>query len=281
MPAIVLSHIQTAPLVECHRQGLPSTTLSPDLGLSTVTATLTPVGVHFPDQPVIAWDCIEEINSHPTCCFAVSHSQLERLQQRSPITGRLCGLWPTAAAPALVIDGTPMHRIKGIDPSEDTRRKLKPLHPLKGPLLDTATGLGYTAIAASQRTGPVFTAELDPCVAELAGRNPWSTGLFDTDRITRLEGDIRLHLPDFAEATFSRILHDPPAFNLAGELYAQTLYDQLHRLLRANGRLFHYIGNPDSPSGQRVTRGVVRRLHQAGFSRVQPRPEAFGVLAYK
>jgi predicted methyltransferase len=30
-----------------------------------------------------------------------------------------------------------------------------------------------------------------------------------------------------------------------------------------------------------VTKGVARRLEEAGFFRIQRRPEAFGVVAYK
>ncbi|NLD73912.1 MAG: spermine synthase, partial [Chloroflexi bacterium] len=47
------------------------------------------------------------------------------------------------------------------------------------------------------------------------------------------------------------------------------------------GRLFHYVGDPDSKSGRSVTRGVVQRLGEAGFRDVRPRPQAFGVLARK
>jgi predicted methyltransferase len=70
-------------------------------------------------------------------------------------------------------------------------------------------------------------------------------------------------------------------FNLAGELYATDFYRQLWRVLRPSGRIFHYIGNPASKSGRGVTRGAIRRLHEAGFSRVKPYPRAFGIVAYK
>ena len=53
------------------------------------------------------------------------------------------------------------------------------------------------------------------------------------------------------------------------------------RVLRRNGKLFHYIGDPDSKSGARTTKGVVRRLQEAGFTRIVPKPQAFGVAAYK
>jgi predicted methyltransferase len=45
--------------------------------------------------------------------------------------------------------------------------------------------------------------------------------------------------------------------------------------------VFHYVGDPESKSGANVTHGVMRRLGEAGFTRVKRRPQAFGVLALK
>ena len=52
-------------------------------------------------------------------------------------------------------------------------------------------------------------------------------------------------------------------------------------MLGRNGRLFHYIGRLDSKQGHGVARGAIRRLGEAGFTRIDRRPEAFGVVAYK
>ena len=83
----------------------------------------------------------------------------------------------------------------------------------------------------------------------------------------------------FEDDQFGRILHDPPVLELAGDLYGGVFYAQLRRVLTKRGRLFHYIGNLESPSGMRVTPGVIRRLEEAGFVDVKRRPEAFGVSA--
>ena len=45
--------------------------------------------------------------------------------------------------------------------------------------------------------------------------------------------------------------------------------------------MFHYIADPESDSGSRVTKGVIKRLMDAGFKKVVVKPEAFGVVAYK
>jgi predicted methyltransferase len=69
--------------------------------------------------------------------------------------------------------------------------------------------------------------------------------------------------------------------NLAGELYSGEFYRDLFRVLQRKGRLFHYVGDPDSRSGRNVTRGVTRRLQEAGFRRIVRKPGAFGLVAYK
>ncbi|MEJ2753897.1 MAG: methyltransferase domain-containing protein, partial [Chloroflexota bacterium] len=140
---------------------------------------------------------------------------------------------------------------------------------------------GYTAVEASRTADHVTTIELDPAVVEICRSNPWSQELFDNPKITRLVGDACDLILDLEDQSFTRVIHDPPMFSLAGDLYSADFYRQLYRILRPSGRLFHYIGDPKSRSGRNVTRGVVRRLQESGFKRVKPYPQAFGVVAYK
>lgn len=65
-----------------------------------------------------------------------------------------------------------MHRIKGIDPHKDTLEKIKTLQPLSGIVLDTATGLGYTAIEAAKYASKVITIEIDPAALRLPNAIP-------------------------------------------------------------------------------------------------------------
>jgi len=54
---------------------------------------------------------------------------------------------------------------------------------------------------------------------------------------------------------------------IAGELYSQVFYDQLARVLKRKGRLFHYTGAPNKlTSGRDVPREVAKRLRLAGFA---------------
>ena len=140
---------------------------------------------------------------------------------------------------------------------------------------------GYTALAMATHATHVTTVELDPAVHAIIRQNPWSWALFALPTITPLIGDIGELIEALEDDGFDAILHDPPMFSLAGELYSLSFYRQLYRVLRRGGRLFHYIGNPESRSGATVTRGVVKRLGEAGFRRIQARPQAFGVAAIK
>jgi len=76
---------------------------------------------------------------------------------------------PTDGAPTMLLSGIPMHRFKDTDPHADTLCKIEALFPVTGQALDTATGLGYTAIQLAHRAR-VITIEFDPPVLEIARR---------------------------------------------------------------------------------------------------------------
>jgi predicted methyltransferase len=181
----------------------------------------------------------------------------------------------------MLISGIPMHRIKDTNPYQDTRNKIKAIAPVKGEVLDTTTGLGYTAIEAAKTARHVTTIEIDPVAQDIARQNPWSQALFTSPDITQIIGDAFDEIEKFDSERFSLIIHDPPMFSLAGDLYSLAFYRQAFRVLKHNGRIFHYVGDPESKTGARVTDGVIRRLQEAGFRRVVRASRAFGIVAYK
>jgi hypothetical protein len=127
----------------------------------------------------------------------------------------------------------------------------------------------------------VITIELDPAVLAIARLNPWSKELFESEKIEQLLGDAVDVVNGFRDEAFDCIIHDPPQFSLAGELYSGEFCGQLFRVLSRGGKMFHYIGDPASKSSGSVTRSVLRRLKEAGFRDVTPHPEAFGVTALR
>jgi len=278
---IVLSHFQVAPLLKAKGSNQSLATISPDLGLTQVEVKIEAGAAVFPGGERLSWEAADKIVDSLNNCFALEGINIRTIQAFSEHTSRAHSLMPTEGAPTLLIAGFPMHRLKGTEPHRDTLSKIKAITPIVGQVLDTTTGLGYTAIEASITADQVTTIELDPTALEIARQNPWSRSLFKNPKITQVVGDSFDEIANFPNAHFSRILHDPPTFALAGDLYSGEFYRQLHRVLKRNGRLFHYTGDLESKSGGNVARGVVRRLGEAGFTRIERRQEAFGVVAYK
>ena len=278
---IVLSHYQVKAIMAARRQGLARVRVSLDLNLSQAEVGLEAAGVRLPEGSLLDWETLQTIVAAESNCFVIQGGTAQAVQFFSEETNRAYSLYPTEGAPTMLVSGIPMHRIKGTAPHSDTLEKMRAVRPVVGQVLDTATGLGYTAIEAAKTAAQVTTIELDQAVLEVCRCNPWSQGLFGNPKITQIIGDSFEVVPSLDEATYTRIIHDPPAFALAGDLYSGEFYRALHRLLRNNGRLFHYVGDPESKSGHSITVGVMRRLEQAGFREVRRAPRAFGVTAVK
>ncbi len=187
--------------------------------------------------------------------------------------------------PTIEIDGIRMHRTKHMTPLEDAERKIEYVKVKSSDIvLDICTGLGYTAIQAKKKNADVTTIEKDPNVLEIAGFNPYSRELFDGIE----HGTIKLINENAADSvkkldndSFSVILHDPPRFSFAGELYSEEFYKELYRILKPKGRLLHYVGNPGSKyRGKDLVKGVQNRLNSVGF-RTKKTPDGESVLGYK
>jgi uncharacterized protein len=278
---IVLSYVQARLLLAAWRAGETSPRISLDLNLTQVPVRCDDMGVHLPGNEFLAWSQLEAMAADENSCFLVQAGEAEKIQRFSEETNRYYSLYPTHRAPTLLISGISMHRIKDSEPHQDTLAKVSTIKPIVGRVLDTTTGLGYTAIEAAKSADRVITVELDPAVLEVARCNPWSQALFTSPNIEQRIGDSDDVIRTFADNSFDRMIHDPPMFNLAGHLYGGDFYRELYRVLDKRGRLFHYIANPDSKSGATITRGVMRRLEEVGFQRISRRPEAFGVIAQK
>ena len=220
---------------------------------------------------------LEEISGRGDAAFFVEGGAVF---QAAVSDGGFLKLLPTAGAPTLEIDGVRMHRTVGTTPDVDARVKLEALGVDGGRVLDTCTGLGYTALEALRRGGAlVVSVERRAGVLLLAGLNPWSAGLFDDGRVSLVLGDSGGLVGGFPGGLFDYVVHDPPRFSHAGHLYAGAFYGQLFRVLRPGGRLFHYTGEPGSRRRRvDLRRGVMERLRGAGFMGVYWVGEALGVV---
>jgi len=178
--------------------------------------------------------------------------------------------------PVFEIDGIKMLVSKQVSPWEDARRKVALVEPRGKVILDTCGGLGYYAAWCLEAgAARVISFEKDPDVLWLRSLNPWSPPAGGV--LSLACGDVTGEIAALPDASADAVLHDPPRFGIAGELYSLAFYQQLARVLRRGGRLFHYTGAPNAlTSGRDVPREVTRRLREAGFA-AEPRGD--GVLA--
>jgi hypothetical protein len=167
--------------------------------------------------------------------------------------------------PTFQIDGIKMLPTAQVSPYADAERKVALIQPRGKVVLDTCGGLGYFAAWCLQgQAKQVLSYEKNPDVIWLRSLNPWSPATCDA--LTLTEGDIIAEIAGLPDALVDAVLHDPPRFGIAGELYSQTFYGQLARVLKRKGKLFHYTGTPNKlTSGRDVPNEVTKRLRQAGF----------------
>jgi predicted methyltransferase len=251
-----------------------------DLGKTQTAVSLEEGLVRLSGEVRISMDDLRTIANCEDAVFAVSDGVVEKVIRFSEATSRTYKLRPTADWPALEISGILMHRIKGTTPKKDAQAKLRLVSPVRGAVLDTCMGLGYTAILAAATAGSLTVIEKDQNVLEMARLNPYSQPLFTEPRIKVIHGDATEVVPGLGGAAFDIVNHDPPTLSIAGELYADAFYAELLRVLKPGGKLLHYTGAPGS-RGRRVdlNASVTRRLSRLGFVKVHTDSDTFCVLA--
>jgi predicted methyltransferase len=180
--------------------------------------------------------------------------------------------------PTFEIDGIKMLPTARVSPCSDAERKVRWVQPGGKRILDTCAGLGYfAACCLDGGARQVLSFEKSPDVLWLRSLNPWSPA--SDERLTVRCADVVHEITALASGSIDAILHDPPRFGIAGELYSQAFYDQLARVLRRGGKLYHYTGRPNElTSGRDVPTEVSRRLQRAAF---ETRLELDGVLAVR
>jgi hypothetical protein len=240
-----------------------------DLGLSVTEVGVTAAGFTC-GASVYPWPSVLKDRT-------IYHWNGSGFDPVSIYSGSLIKLVPTQwGAPTFEIDGIKMLPTASESPFEDARRKVALVGVRRRAVLDTCGGLGYFA-AWCLRLGAarVLSCEKNPHVLWLRELNPWSPSPDAALEVRNVA--VEIHLESVAAATFDVVLHDPPRFGIAGELYSRQFYTQLARVLKPGGTLFHYTGSPNKlTSGRDVPGEVLRRLQDSGF---QGRRALDGVLA--
>jgi hypothetical protein len=237
----------------------PTVECSLDLERSTETVTVDPEG----------WTWRGKRYPHPEACRdrTVYYWDGDKFEPAQRYTHALVKLVPTKwGPPTFEIDGIKMLPTEHVSPYADAERKVGLIRPKGKTILDTCGGLGYFADwCLKGGAKQVISYEKSADVIWLRGLNPWSPEAGGA--LTLTHADIVEQIARMPDASFDAILHDPPRFGIAGELYSQAFYDQLARVLKRKGKLFHYTGTPNKlTTGRDVPNEVARRLRKAGFA---------------
>jgi len=273
LPPLLTSKVARKILEGCGRVSL-------DLGLSEVSVALGKDHVALPDGSILGFPELRRIEGRENAVF---FSEGGSLYMVAVSDVHFYKLVPTEGAPTLEVDGIRMHRTKGTTPDADAREKVEALGIRGGRVLDTCTGLGYTAqVALEQGADPILSIELRPEVLHIAEMNPWSRRIFEDRRIHLLLGDAYVILDALPQSFFDYVVHDPPRLAHAGHLYGMEFYVKLLHALRRGGKLFHYTGEPGSRRRRiDIRRGVMHRLRQVGFENIVYHENVRGVTCWK
>jgi len=191
----------------------------------------------------------------------------EKFEPAQRFGNALVKLVPTRwGPPTFEIDGIKMLPTEHVSPCADAERKVALIQPRGKAILDTCGGLGYfAACCLKEKAKRILSFEKNADVLWLRSLNPWSPEAGGA--LTLTHGDIVEAIVGMPDASVDAVLHDPPRFGIAGELYSQAFYDQLARVLKRRGRLFHYTGTPNKlTTGRDVPSEVAKRLRKAGFA---------------
>ncbi len=253
------------------RSGAPTVECSLDLDRSRTTVEVDVAGWTWQGQ---RFPYLETCRDR-----TVYHWVGGTFQPVARFTTSLIKLVPTEwGPPTFEIDGIKMLRTAHVSPYADAERKVALIQPRGKVILDTCGGLGYFAAwCLLGQAKQVQSYEKAADVIWLRSLNPWSPEI--GGGLTLTHGDIAGQIGMLPGDSVDAILHDPPRFGIAGELYSQAFYDQLARVLRRKGKLFHYTGAPNKlTSGRDVPGEVAKRLRHAGFA---AKLNGDGVLAVK
>lgn len=263
-------------LLAARDAGETTWTGSLDLGRGTGVATLAADVWHWHDK---SYPYPEGLKDR-----TIYYWDGEGYDRAARFSGSLIKLVPTEwGVPTFEIDGIKMLPTSKESPLDDARRKVALVQPSGKVVLDTCGGMGYFATCCLDAgAARIISFEKNPDVMWLRTINPWSPDPDAASSGGRLDfsnADVSEAIRALPDTSVDAVLHDPPRFGIAGELYAQSFYDQIARVLRRGGRLFHYTGSPNKlTSGRDVPREVAKRLEKSGF---KAEPALDGVYAQK
>lgn len=215
----------------------------------------------------------ESFDPEQKVCYFIQEGQLYPLKLFSEETNFYYALVPTSWRPILRISATPMHK----KPFLDALEKLQ----FRGFVLDSGTGLGYSAIVASKTATRVTTIEWDENVLEIASFNPHSRELFSADNIEIRQDDVTAEIFSFDDNYFDNIIHDGGMPKSSGNFFSQDHCNQIYRVLKQGGELIFYLPQHGRSKGRDYGGEHLERLKKAGFFIKKRDIEGSYALLYK
>jgi len=214
---------------------------------------------------------VPKIREDDKSCYLVLEDVLEKAQYSAG--EGIYKLVPTQFRPILQISGTSMHKQSFIERVEEDK--------LTGNILDSGTGLGYTAIISARTAKKVVTIEFDEMVLEIQKINPYSQELFENKKISLINGDLVEEIKKFKDEEFDFIILDGGTPRSSGEFFSEANYTQVFRVLKIGGKLYHYVPNYHVNRGTDFADNKSRVLKKIGFRRVERDKEGCYLVATK
>ena len=230
--------------------------ISLDLGLTMQEFLLDHGLVITPNGDELAMPALKKDEK---VCFVWQDKEFKRMRFHGEETGMIYELVETAGRPMLKVSATPFHKWDFIKRIEAEK--------LTGVVLDAGTGLGYTAIAASKTAKQVVTVENDPHVLQVQQLNPWSQ--LQAKNIEQVYDDICNYVRGVKDATFDTIILDGGTPRSSGHFFSLENYQQMRRILKKNGTLYHYLPDHGVQRGRDFPAEVIARIKKAGFRTVK------------
>lgn len=265
----ILSSSELRRIEEAIKNNKEDIETSLDLNLTKVKLKLDKNGFYI-DKNLIK---IPNIREDDKSCYILKNKELQKLQFHSNETSITYKLIPTIQKPILKISATSMHKKEFVQRIERDR--------LTGKILDSGTGLGYTAIVASRTADQVITIELDKNVIEMAKLNPYSQDLFKKRNIKLINGDITKEIKKFKDEEFNSIIFDSGTPTSSGDFFSLNNYIEAYRVLKKRGKFYHYLPEHHITRGRDFGHEVIQRLKQAGFFKIKRNTRDSYVFAKK
>jgi uncharacterized protein len=241
--------------------------ISLDLGLTTDELVLDHGLVIAPNGDELAMPALKKDEK---TCFFLQEGEFKRIRFQGEETGMIYELVETAGRPMLKVSATPFHKWDFIKRIEQDK--------LKGIILDAGTGLGYTAIAAAKTATKVITVEQDPHVLQVQDLNPWSLALI-APNVEKVHEDITLYIRSFKDRHFDAVILDGGTPRSSGNFFSQEHYNQVRRVLKPRGSLYHYLPDKGIQRGRDFPAEVIARIKKAGFKNIKRFKEENYVIA--